>query len=76
MALMARPWGFELASIACPVELWHGTEDVNVPVGIARQVAAAVPGCVDHIEEGAGHAIALSRMPEIMATILRAGTAR
>jgi pimeloyl-ACP methyl ester carboxylesterase len=49
------PWGFDLAEIEIPTSVWHGTEDLMVPVGHGRWLATRVPGATAHIEEGEGH---------------------
>ena len=44
--LMAQPWGFELSEIQCKnLFLWHGLQDRNVPVAMARAVAGQLPQC-------------------------------
>lgn len=50
----ARPWDFQLEEICFPVRLLHGEADRNVPVGVARKVAAAIPGCqaTFYLDEG------------------------
>jgi pimeloyl-ACP methyl ester carboxylesterase len=53
--LFARPWGFALENIACPVYLWHGGSDRHVPVEMARGVAAKIPDCRAHFIEGQDH---------------------
>ena len=53
--LCARPWDFRLEEIRFPVRLLHGEADRNVPVAIARQVAAAIPGCQATFYPGEGH---------------------
>jgi pimeloyl-ACP methyl ester carboxylesterase len=45
VGLLARPWGFELATIAVPSRLWHGEHDGNVPVMHGRYLASAIPNC-------------------------------
>ena len=45
MRLIARPWGFDLASLNVPVLLWHGERDRNVPVEHGRYLAGAIPNC-------------------------------
>lgn len=44
LSMIARPWGFALSDITVPVEIWHGTEDRNVPVAVARRAFASIPG--------------------------------
>jgi pimeloyl-ACP methyl ester carboxylesterase len=45
LALIARPWGFDLEAINVPVLLWHGERDRNVPVAHGRYVAGRLPNC-------------------------------
>ncbi|MCX6033919.1 MAG: alpha/beta hydrolase [Chloroflexi bacterium] len=53
--LCARPWDFRLEEICFPVRLLHGEADLNVPVAIARKVAASIPGCQATFYSGEGH---------------------
>lgn len=53
--LCARPWDFHLEEIRFPVRLLHGEADLNVPVALARKVAAAIPGCQATFYPGEGH---------------------
>jgi pimeloyl-ACP methyl ester carboxylesterase len=76
--LYANDWGFELSNIAAaPVILWHGEQDVNVPVEMGRAVAAAVPGCdaVFHPEDD-HYSIIIDHMDEIMMKLISAIQAR
>jgi pimeloyl-ACP methyl ester carboxylesterase len=43
LALGTRPLGVDVADLTVETVLLHGTEDVNVPISIARWVAAHVP---------------------------------
>lgn len=69
LAVLAVPWGFALGEIACDVELWHGTADVNVPVEVARRTAGEIPGCRAHIVEDEGHCLPAVRQEEITAAV-------
>ena len=53
--LYARPWDFRLEDIRFPVRLLHGEADRNVPVAVARKVAASIPGCQATFYPGEGH---------------------
>jgi len=45
-----------MARVRCPVLVFHGTEDVIVPLKMGRTLAAAVPGPVEFVMiEGSGH---------------------
>lgn len=63
MALNERPLGFDLGQIDLPVHLLHGRADVNVPVGVARHVAAQIPGAQLELIDDAAHLFILE-MPE------------
>jgi pimeloyl-ACP methyl ester carboxylesterase len=43
IAIVGRPWGFDLAEIRTPVGIWHGRLDRTVPVGAAEYLADVVP---------------------------------
>jgi pimeloyl-ACP methyl ester carboxylesterase len=45
LQLMARPWGFDLATVKVPVLLWQGERDGNVPVAHGRYLAGAISTC-------------------------------
>jgi pimeloyl-ACP methyl ester carboxylesterase len=66
--LFTRRWDFDLAAIAVPAHIWHGTEDRNVPVAHARVIAARCPQAQLHIVDGGGHML-LSQLGEIVAGI-------
>ena len=72
-ALFAAPWGFELADIATTVDIWHGTDDVNVPVAHAQYLAGHIPGSRLHILDGEAHMFIYDRMAEVLATLLDRG---
>lgn len=61
MALLARPWGFELARVRCPVRLYHGEEDRNVPAAAGRTLARLLPDCRASFLAGEGHISLLAR---------------
>ena len=49
------PWGFDFAQIRVPVQVWHGGQDLFVPVAHGRWVAARIPDADVHIEPNEGH---------------------
>jgi pimeloyl-ACP methyl ester carboxylesterase len=55
----------DIADIAVPVQMWHGTEDRNVPVAHARVFAAACPAARLHLVGGGGHML-LSQLDQII----------
>lgn len=54
MRLYVRAWDFELAEIQIPLHLFHGEQDVQVPVGLTRRVTGMVPAAqlVTYRDEG------------------------
>lgn len=54
-ALYTRPWGFDLKEITAEVHLWHGEQDLNVPVSVGRYAAAAIPNCQAIFLDTEGH---------------------
>ena len=60
-----RPWGFDLAAIAVPVQVWQGRHDAMVPFGHGEWLAANVPGAEAHLSDDDGHLSLLTqRAPE------------
>ncbi len=64
--VFARPWGFALGEIRVPVHVWHGALDRNVPVAMARHVAASIPGCRANIAPGKGHLFVLQHLGDVL----------
>lgn len=54
-ALIYGGWGFEPSQVNLPVEIWHGTADVNIPIQGGEYLASHIPGAVLHQLEGEGH---------------------
>jgi pimeloyl-ACP methyl ester carboxylesterase len=73
LTMLAQPWGFALSEVTAPVEVWHGTEDRNVPLAVARKVINELPTCVAaHLIEGEGHSIGAVVRHDVMASVLHA----
>jgi pimeloyl-ACP methyl ester carboxylesterase len=49
------PWGFDVAEIRVPVQLWHGGSDANARVQHGLWLADHIPGVDAHIVEGEDH---------------------
>ena len=63
-----KPWGFELSTIARPVLVVQGGDDLMVPRQHGEWLAANVPGCEARIEEAHGHlTLAEHLVPEVHA---------
>jgi pimeloyl-ACP methyl ester carboxylesterase len=61
LALGTGPLGMDLTDLTAETVLLHGTEDVNVPIGIARWVAAHAPSARLVEQPEAGHLFSLER---------------
>ncbi|MFD2094303.1 alpha/beta fold hydrolase [Blastococcus deserti] len=61
LAMSRAPLGADPADLAVDTVLLHGTEDVNVPVGIARWLAAQAPAARLIEQPGSGHLFSLER---------------
>ncbi len=73
MGLVARPWGFDLASVKVPVLLWHGERDRNVPVACGRYLASAFPDCrATFYAEEAHLSVPLNHQQEIFGALASA----
>lgn len=44
IGLFARPWGVDLAAVACPVALWSGARDTTHPTSHSRRLAERLGG--------------------------------
>ncbi len=55
MRLFVHPWGFDLADITCPVTIWHGVLDKQVPVSHAKIYERLLPNVSLNIIEDEGH---------------------
>ena len=65
-------WGFDVADIRIPVQLWHGAQDQFVPFGHGQWLAARIPGVDAHLTETDGHiTLGATRIPEVHDWLLR-----
>jgi pimeloyl-ACP methyl ester carboxylesterase len=70
MTLYTRPWGFSLQDVHRRIDLWQGTEDVNVPAWMADRLASELPNCHTHVLDGEGHfSLLANHQQEILATL-------
>lgn len=62
--LTVSDYGFRLQDIQTPTLLWHGEEDINIPVEMARYMAAAIPECQAKYFPGEAHLSLLKKYAE------------
>jgi pimeloyl-ACP methyl ester carboxylesterase len=55
MEIYTRPWGFNLAEVAIPIQIWHGTADETVPILHSQTLAAELADCSLQLAEEEGH---------------------
>ncbi|MGW5226080.1 alpha/beta fold hydrolase [Nocardia niigatensis] len=67
--VFTRDWGFRLADVTMPVQIWHGEADGNVPADDAVRLAAALPNARLHLVPGAGHLLFVDRAADILASL-------
>lgn len=70
LQILARPWGFDLAAIELPVQVWHGTADTIVPLRLAQFNRSQLPNTMEHFVEGAGHFMAIEKTSEIFSQLV------
>ncbi len=62
------PWGFELAGIRVPLQIWHGRHDRFVPFAHGEWLAAHLPRAEAHLESEEGHlSLFERRIPDVHA---------
>jgi pimeloyl-ACP methyl ester carboxylesterase len=67
-------WGFSLADIQIPVQLWHGAHDRFVPFQHGQWLAAHIPGVDAHLTHDDGHiTLPVNRVPEVHDWLLKHG---
>ena len=63
-------WGFPLGAGA-PVTVWQGDQDMMVPFGHGKWLAASLPAARAHLIPGAGHlSLAVGQFAEILDDLL------
>lgn len=68
----ALPWGFELAAVTQPVDVWHGDADTIVPISHAHALHAGLPDSTLHVLPGDGHFSISRHFPDQVAVLVDA----
>ena len=50
-----RSWGFNVSDISKEITMWHGTDDNNVPIELAKRIALELPNCESTFMDNEGH---------------------
>lgn len=66
----ALPWGFELAAVTQPADVWHGDADTIIPIAHAHALHAGLPESTLHVLPGDGHFSISRHFPEQVAVLV------
>lgn len=69
LACLARPWGFDLADVRAPVDLWWGDRDHVCPPQIGRDYERVLPNATLHLVDGT-HQLLFARWRDILAGLV------
>jgi pimeloyl-ACP methyl ester carboxylesterase len=69
IAVLCRPWGFDLRDVTGPVEWWHGEQDTNVSPQSGREITSRLPHVTTHFVDG-GHYALFAHATEVMAALM------
>lgn len=73
ITVQAQPWTFDVASIRCPVAVYHGEQDTIVPTSHGRRTAELIAGATLTTFPEHGHISMITEMPRIIAALKDAG---
>jgi pimeloyl-ACP methyl ester carboxylesterase len=66
-------WGFDVAEVRAPVQLWHGCNDPLVPVEHALQLALQLNECRVFLDPDEGHHFFRSRLRAVLSALAGQG---
>ena len=69
--LVTRPWGFNLEAIRVPVQVWHGTADIDASVTMGKVVASRIPNNRLTICPDEGHQLLFPHWEEILNMLIK-----
>jgi pimeloyl-ACP methyl ester carboxylesterase/PAS domain-containing protein len=62
-------WNFSLQDIRCPVHIWHGRQDTQVPVAFAERLAEAIPGSRLIVDDDSGRMVIVRQWKNILSAL-------
>jgi pimeloyl-ACP methyl ester carboxylesterase len=62
-------WGYRLADVRSPVDVWRGDADALSSPAHAAALAAGISGAALHVVPDAGHLLAATHWEEILAAL-------
>jgi len=66
---VVRDWGFAPEDIRCPVHIWHGRQDTQIPCACAESLARRIPNSRLTIDDHSGRMLMLRRWEDILASL-------
>ncbi len=70
MGVLARPWEFNPADLKSEVQLWHGEQDLVVPLKMSQYLHSEIPNSSLTTIAGAGHWLLFSAYREILTKLI------
>lgn len=70
MKLLLRPWGFDLENITCPISLWYGAKDTQVPISNGQLYSSVLQhASFNRFEEDGHHSMINNHFEKILKTL-------
>ena len=67
---VAEDWGFNLADVKLPAQIFHGQDDAVCSMSHAERMKNEIKGAVLHLVPGEGHFLLHNHLEAVLATIL------
>jgi pimeloyl-ACP methyl ester carboxylesterase len=68
--LLTRPWGFHLEDIKGPVWIWHGSDDNQAPLSMAKYIEGQIPSSTSRFITGEAHLMLFKYWEDILDGLL------
>lgn len=66
LAMITRPWGFDVGGMSVPVHLWYGTADATTPIQMAQYLADRIPHASLVLWPDEGHQAIFNHWEEVL----------